>query len=121
MKSIKDFKIENKKVLVRCDFNVPLDEKGGILDDFRVLSALPTIKYLLENKAKVILMSHLDPEETFFVDPKFSLHIVLKKLSELLGIEVATTSDCLGQETEEKVEALKRGEVLLLENLRFHM
>jgi len=121
MKSIKDFNVKDKKVLVRCDFNVPLDVAGGILDDFRILAALLTIKYLIEKKAKVILMSHLDPEDTLFVNPKFSLQPVAEKLSELLGVEVAITDDCIGQDAEKKVSELKGGQVLLLENVRFHM
>ena len=121
VKSIKDFNVKDKKVLVRCDFNVPLDVAGGILDDFRILAALPTIKYLIEKKAKVILMSHLDPEDTLFVNPKFSLQPVAKKLSEILGVEVAITDDCIGQDAEKKVGELNGGQVLLLENLRFHM
>ncbi len=121
MKNLKDFNVKDKKVLVRCDFNVPLDDNGGILDDFRILAALPTIKYLLDNKAKVILMSHLDPKETFFVEPKFSLQGVAQKLSKLLGMDVVKTDDCIGQDAEKKAGELRGGQVLLLENLRFHM
>jgi len=121
VKSIKDFNVKDKKVLVRCDFNVPLDENGGILDDFRILAALPTIKYLLSNKAKVILMSHLDPENTGFVKPNFTLTVVAKRLSKLLNTNVIKTKDCLGQDVEEKINKLKGGEIVLLENLRFHL
>lgn len=121
MKSVKDFKVKNKKVLVRCDFNVPLDAKGKILDDFRVLQALPTIQYLLSNKVKIILMSHLDPENTGFVDPSFTLEGIAQELSELLNMAVIKTKDCLGQDAEKKINKLKGGEIILLENLRFHM
>jgi len=121
MKTIKDFDLANKKVLVRCDFNVPIDDAGNILDDFRIKKTLPTIQYLMQHKAKVVLMSHLDPEETGFVEPQFNLGEVAKRLSELLNVTVVKTDDCLGEKTQQMVGALKSGQVLLLENLRFHM
>lgn len=120
MKSIRDFNIKGKRILVRCDFNIPLDNNGNILDDFRIKAALPTIKYLLKNKARIILMSHLDPENQGLVSPKFSLSPVAKKLSELIGLPVKMATDCVGKEVKEKVDKLNEGEILLLENLKFH-
>lgn len=118
MKFLKDFDVKSKKVLVRCDFNVPISDAGEILNDFRIKQTLPTIKYLSENKAKVILMSHLDDPDGR--DMKFSLAPVAKKLSELLSFEVKIADDCIGEKVKEMSDSLKEGEVLLLENLRFH-
>lgn len=125
-KTLKDYNFENKKVLVRCDFNVPINETGEILDDFRITQALPTIKYLIEKNAKVILMSHLgEPEACLPVgvgkcDENFKLDNVAKKLSELLNLKVLKLDDCIGEEIKKQVENLKGGEVVLLENLRFY-
>ena len=129
-KTLKDFDVsaeggpasgwKDKKVLVRCDFNVPLDVDGGILDDFKIKESLPTIKYLIDKEAKVILMSHLDPENTKLVSPEFTLDNVKDRLSEYLSMEIKKTEDCLGKEAKKEVDELKSGEVLLLENLRFH-
>lgn len=119
MKTLKDFNFIDKKVLVRCDFNVPVSDTGEILDGFRIVQALPTVKYLLENKAKVILMSHLGEPEGKVVEI-LKLNKVAERLSELLGVMVTKLNDCVGQEVENKVLSLKSGEVLLLENLRFH-
>ena len=119
MKFLKDFDVKGKKVLVRCDFNVPLDDKGNITDDFRIKQTLPTIKYLIENDAKIILMSHLG-EPKGKVDKKLSLAVVAQKLSELLGIEVKMASDCVGDSVLKTVNSLKEKEVIMLENLRFH-
>ena len=118
-KSIRDFDVSEKKVLVRCDFNVPLDDKGNILDDFRIIETLDTIKYLIENNAKIILMSHLGEPEGKVIDI-LKLNKIQEKLSELLGITVKKSEDCIGQEVKELINELKSGEVLLLENLRFH-
>lgn len=119
MKTIKDFDVKNRRVLVRCDFNVPTDENGNISDDFRIGQTLPTIKYLIKNKAKVILMSHLG-EPNGQVVPELKLDKVAEKLSELLGIPVKKENDCIGSKVENDVNDLKSGEVLLLENLRFY-
>ncbi|MEK7562581.1 MAG: phosphoglycerate kinase [Patescibacteria group bacterium] len=119
MKTLKDFNVENKRVLVRCDFNVPLDEKGNILDDFRIKQALPTIEYLIKNGAKVILMSHLDPESTGVADKKYTLDKVAEKLAEYLGFSIEKEDDCIGPYVENESNKLEPGKVLLLENLRF--
>lgn len=119
MKSIKDINVENKRVLVRCDFNVPLDDNGNITDNFRIIKTLPTIKYLIENKAKTILISHLGEPEGKVVD-NLKLNKVQEKLSELLGFNVKKADDCIGEKVTESVNNLNSGEVLLLENLRFH-
>lgn len=116
-RSIEDIELKGKRVFIRADFNVPLDEVGNITDDTRIRSSLPTINYALDRNAKVILASHLDrPKEH---DPKLSLKPVALRLSRLLGKEVAFVSQCIGPEAEEAVEKLKEKEVLLLENLRF--
>jgi len=120
MKTLKDINVIDKRVLVRCDFNVPVDNNGEILDDFRIVKSLPTINYLVKEKAKAILMSHLDPEGTGVADSKFSLRKVAEKLSEHLNMPVAMADDCIGPEIENQSSAMKGGDVLLLENLRFH-
>ncbi|MDD2731804.1 MAG: phosphoglycerate kinase [Candidatus Pacebacteria bacterium] len=116
MKTLKDFDFNNKKVLVRCDFNVPLNEKGEIEDDFRIKKAVPTIKYLLKHKAKVILMSHLEDSEGNYL----KLDKVRDKLTKLLNRQIKKTEDCIGKEAEKEVQNMKQGEIILLENLRFH-
>jgi len=120
LKTLKDFSVAGKRVLVRCDFNVPVDEKGNIVDDFRMKRTLPTIKYLIENKAKIILMSHLDPESTGVADKKFTMNKIAEKLSELLNMSIAKEDDCIGPEVEALSDSLESGQVLLLENLRFY-
>lgn len=117
---MKDLNVEGKRVLVRCDFNIPLDEKGDILDDFRIQKSLPTIKYLIEKGAKIILMSHLDPESTGVADRKFNFNNIGKKLSELLDIPIIKIDDCIGPEAEQQSQKLNPGKILLLENLRFY-
>ena len=119
MKTLKKFNLKNKRVLVRCDFNVPLSSEGLILDDFRIRETVPTIKYLIKEKAKVILMSHLGRPDGKIMK-RFSLLKVQKRLSRYLKKSVLKTNDCLGREVEKKVYNLKPGQVLLLENLRFH-
>jgi len=119
MKFIEDFNLKGKRVLVRCDFNVPLDEKGNILDDFRIEKAIPTIEYLIKKGAKVILMSHLGRPEGKF-KKELSLSPVQEKLLEYLDISVTKAKDCIGKEIEKWTEKMQAGEVLLLENLRFH-
>ncbi|MCJ7645953.1 phosphoglycerate kinase, partial [bacterium] len=117
--SISDLEIEDKKVLIRCDFNVPLDERGRITDDTRITAALPTIRYVLGRDCPVILMSHLGRPEGK-VDPKLSLKPVAERLGELLNLKVIMAPDCIGHSVEKMARKLKGGEVLLLENLRFH-
>jgi phosphoglycerate kinase len=118
--TIRDIDVKDKRVLVRVDFNVPMNEDTGIItDDSRIRAALPTIQYLINHKAKVILCSHLGRPKGAPED-KFRLAPVAKRLSELLGKPVAATRDCIGHEAEAAVKALKSGDVLLLENLRFH-
>ncbi|MCL2095455.1 MAG: phosphoglycerate kinase [Oscillospiraceae bacterium] len=117
-KTIEDINARGKKVLVRCDFNVPIS--GGKIDDVkRIAESLPTIKYLAGEGARVILCSHLGRPKGRF-DPKFSLKIVAEKLAELLGQTVAMASDVIGEDAKAKASALKDGEIMLLENVRFH-
>lgn len=117
--TIENIEVKGKKVLVRVDFNVPLDENQNITDDRRITAALPTIKKLVEEGAKVILMSHLGRPKGNVV-PEMSLKPVAAKLGEHLGKEVKFATDCVGEEAEKVVNSLKEGEVALLENLRFH-
>jgi len=119
MNTVADYNFKNKKALIRVDFNVPLDSEFNITDDTRIRAALPTIQKILVDGGSVILMSHLGrpksgPEE------KFSLKHLVNHLSEKLGVPVHFTGDCIGAEAEAATAALKPGEVLLLENLRFH-
>lgn len=118
-KTVRDIKVEGKRVLVRVDFNVPLDpQSGAITDDTRIRVVLPTIRYLLDRKARVILGSHLGRPKGRVEE--LSLAPVAQRLSQLLGQEVKMASDCVGPEVEQLATTLKEGEVLLLENLRFH-
>ena len=117
-KTVKDIDVKGKKVLVRCDFNVPYNEERVITDNRRIVAALPTIKYLLENNCKVILCSHLGRPKGE-VKPEFSLDIVAKELSKLLGQEVKLAKDVVGESAQELVSNMKEGEVVLLENVRF--
>ncbi len=116
---IKDIVVADKRVLVRVDFNVPLTAEGQVSDDTRIVAALPTIRYLVDQQAKVILMSHLGRPKGK-IDPKFSLQPVAARLSELLERRVVFATDCVGEVAQEAVAKLAAGEVLLLENLRFH-
>ncbi len=118
-KTVRELDLKGKRVLVRVDFNVPMDKKGAILDDSRIRGALPTIEYLLGQDAKVILCSHLGRPDGKVVD-SLRLAGVAQRLSRLLGKPVATTLDCVGPEVQAKVAAMKPGEVLMLENVRFH-
>jgi len=133
MKTLKDFQFKNKKVLLRVDFNVPLNEKGEILDDFRIEKALPTIKHLIEEKAKVIILSHLGRslknQKSTFVPSSgrgnvknqgYGLKIVSQHLEKLLKQKVKFLDDCLGKRVEKEVKEIKEGEIVLLENLRFY-
>lgn len=116
--SVEDLKLKGKRVLIRVDFNVPLDGKK-ITDDTRISGALPTIKYVMENNGKAILMSHLGRPKGKVV-PEFSLEPVAVRLRELLGKEITMAPDCIGDEVEAIVGKMKDGDVVLLENLRFH-
>ena len=117
-KTIKDIEIKGKKVLVRCDFNVPYNDERVITDNRRIVAALPTIKYLLENNCKVILCSHLGRPKGE-VKPEFSLNIVAEELSKLLGQEVKLAKDVVGEDAKALAADLKEGEVMLLENVRY--
>lgn len=117
-KTVEDIDVAGKKVLVRCDFNVPMED-GKITDDNRIVGALPTIKYLLSKQAKVILCSHLGRPKGEF-NLKYSLAPVAARLSELLGVKVTLAKDVVGEDAQAKAAALGSGEVLLLENVRFH-
>ena len=118
-KTVKDIDLKGKKVFVRCDFNVPMDENQNITDNTRIVAALPTIKYLLEQNCKLVLASHLGRPKGEF-KPEFSLLPVAKELSKLLGQEVIMAKDVIGEDACEKAANLKEGEILLLENVRFH-
>lgn len=118
-KTVEDIDVGGKKVLVRCDFNVPQDENGEITDDRRIREALKTINYLLEHNAKVILTSHLGRPKGEF-NPKYSLKPVAKRLSELLGKEVKMAEDVIGESAKKLVDELNDGEAILLENVRYH-
>jgi phosphoglycerate kinase len=120
-KTVRDINIEGKRVLVRVDFNVPLDENRRITDDTRIRASLPTIKYLLEHGAAVILMSHLGRPKGG-PNPKYSLEPAAARLQELLGnnVRVKFANDCVGQKVRQVAHALQPGQILLLENLRFH-
>ncbi len=118
-KTVEDVAVAGKKVLVRCDFNVPMDGEGNITDENRIIGALPTIKYLIEKGAKVILCSHMGRPKGEF-NMKYSLAPVAKRLSELLGKEVAMAKDVIGESAQELVAKLSDGDVMLLENVRFH-
>ena len=119
-KTVKDVDVRSKRVLVRVDYNVPLDANGNVSDDKRITASLPTINYLLEQGARIILCSHLGRPKGE-VKKEFSLAPVAKRLKELLpGVNIYFASDCIGEEAQQKAAALKDGEILLLENLRFH-
>lgn len=118
-KTVKDIDLKEKKVFVRCDFNVPMDENQNITDNTRIVAALPTIKYLLEQNCKIILASHLGRPKGE-VKPEFSLKPVAKELSKQLGKEVIMANDVIGEDAMSKASNLKEGEIMLLENVRFH-
>ena len=117
--TVKDIEVSGKRVLVRVDFNVPLDKEGRITDDSRVKATLPTIEYLIDAGARVILCSHLGRPDGR-ANNRLSLPIVGQRLSQILRQPVAATKDCIGSEVEKAVARLESGDVLLLENLRFH-
>lgn len=118
-KTVRDVDLKGKKVLVRVDFNVPMDENRAITDENRIIGALPTIRYLVEHGAKTILCSHLGRPKGE-VNPKYSLAPVARRLGELLGQPVKMAKDVVGPDADAVVASLKEGEVALLENLRFH-
>src|SRR3989441_650859 len=117
--TIEDLPLRGKRVIIRADFNVPLDESGHITDDTRIRGTLPTINYAVDEGARVILCSHLGRPKGK-VDPRLSLAPVARRLQRLLGKEVLFAEDCIGAQAEMLVHKMKPGDVLLLENLRFH-
>lgn len=119
-KTLEDVSLAGKRVLVRVDFNVPLDKERNITDDTRIRAALPTIQYLLKNNAKLVLMSHLGRPKGQGFEQDFSMAPVAKRLGELLGQEVSLATDVIGESATSLVENLEEGGVVLLENLRFH-
>lgn len=119
MKTIKDIDIAGKRVFVRVDLNVPMDEQQNISDDNRILAVLPTLKYLLDNNSKLIIASHLGRPKGKVV-PEMSLAPVSKRLGRFLKKEVVLAKDCIGPEVEGLVNKMKNGDMVLLENLRFH-
>ena len=117
-KTVEDLEVSGKRVLVRCDFNVPLKD-GVITSDKRIVASLPTIKYLIENNAKVILCSHLGRPKGEF-KPEFSLAPVAVRLAELLGKEVKMATDVVGESAQALAASLNDGDVMIIENVRFH-
>lgn len=118
-KTVRDIDLKAKRVLLRADYNVPLDSEGRITDDYRIKKSLPTVRYLLDQDAKLIICSHLGRPDGK-ADKKYSLEAVARRLQDLLGRDVGFVGDCTGPEAEERAQALQSGQVLLLENLRFH-
>ncbi|MGB4967581.1 MAG: phosphoglycerate kinase [Candidatus Saccharimonadales bacterium] len=118
-KSLQDIEVKGKKVLVRADYNVPLSDKGEISDDYRIQQSLPTLHYLLQHGAAVIICSHLGRPEGK-TNPAESLFPVAKRLQKMLGLDVEFVPECVGERAEKAAEKLQPGQVLLLENLRFH-
>ncbi len=118
-KTVKDIDVAGRRVLVRVDFNVPLDKSGNVSDDTRIRAALPTINYLTEQKAKVILISHLGRPKGR-VDQKYTMDPVAKRLSELMGRAVMKVDDCIGDAPQAAIERMEGGDVVLLENVRFY-
>lgn len=119
MRTIRDIDLNNKRVLMRVDFNVPMDDEGQIIDDTKMTAAVPTIEYLLEHGSRLVLMSHLGRPKAK-PDPEFSLKPVAARLGELLKKEVRMADDCVGPQVEEMAGQLAPGQVLMLENVRFH-
>ena len=118
MKTLNDFNFDNKKALIRVDFNVPLNDNFDVTDATRIVSAKPTIIKVLEDGGSCILMSHLGRPKG--VQEEFSLRHIINKVEDILGVEVKFVDDCVGSKAEEAAENLNPGEILLLENLRFH-
>ncbi len=119
MKTVKDFNFFGKRALVRVDFNVPLGENGEILDDFRIKKTIPTIEYLIEKKARVILMTHIGRPEGKAVE-ELKVDPLQRKLTEYLDLSVAKAPDCVGPKIKEWTLQMMPGEIMILENLRFH-
>ncbi len=119
MKTIKDIEIGGKRLLIRVDFNVPMDESGSISDDLRIITVLPTLIYAMEQGAKVVLCSHMGRPGGQRVE-KYSLAPVAEYLSDLLGKKVVLAPDCVGPEVESLIASMENGDIILLENLRFH-
>jgi phosphoglycerate kinase len=119
-KTVRDVEVEGKRIFLRVDFNVPLDVNTGVIsDDSRIQASLPTIKYLVDHKARIIPCSHLGRPKGKVVE-ELRMEPVAQRLSQLTGLWVSTARDCVGQEVESKVETLKEGDLLFLENVRFH-
>ncbi|MCH9632936.1 MAG: Bifunctional PGK/TIM [Chlamydiae bacterium] len=118
-KTLKDIALDNQKVLMRADFNLPLSADGSIVDDFRIRSALPTIEYLLDHNCALVLMSHFKRPGGRY-DSRLSLKVCAERLSSLLGKQVKMAPDCVGPEVDQLKQSLHPGEILMLENLRFH-
>lgn len=119
MRTIRDIDLDNKRVVMRVDFNVPMDDAGGIIDDTKMTAALPTIQHLLQHGARLVLMSHLG-RPNGKPNAEFSLKPVAARLGQLLGQEVLMAEDCIGPAVEEQAAQLSPGQVLMLENVRFH-
>ena len=119
IRTVDQIDLKGRRVFIRVDFNVPMDEKNRVTDDTRILLSLPTIRFVSEASGKVILASHLGRPKGK-KDPKFSLAPVAERLSQLLGIKVALATDCIGEEVQKQIGGMREGEILLLENLRFH-
>lgn len=117
--TISDLDLKGKRVIARVDFNVPLDAEGRVTDDKRIREALPTIRYIIENGAKLVLVSHLGRPKSG-PEAKFSMKPAAERLSELLGKKVVLAADVIGEDAKAKAAALKEGEILMLENVRFH-
>src|SRR5262249_17735374 len=117
--SITDLDLNGKRVFLRVDFNVPLDENREVTDDTRIRAALPTIRHAIEHKARLVLAAHLGRPKGK-PDPKYSLAPAARRLSELMGQTVPLAPDCIGDEVHSMVEALSTGQALMLENVRFH-
>ncbi|MCH7551959.1 phosphoglycerate kinase [Patescibacteria group bacterium] len=119
MRWLSDFALKGKRVLLRADFNVPLKENGDITDDFRIKATLPTMQHILSQGGKLIIMSHLGDPLGVYTD-RLNMQNVAKRLTELLLVSVERMQDCIGKEIEERTKNMREGEILLLENLRFH-
>jgi phosphoglycerate kinase len=119
IRRVDQIELKGKRVFIRVDFNVPLNEKDEITDDTRILLSLPTIRFVMEAGGKLMLASHLGRPKGK-KDPKFSLAPVANRLSRLIGKKVTLANDCIGEEVQKQIERMREGEVLLLENLRFH-
>lgn len=120
IRNIRDINISGKRVFIRCDFNVPKDEFGNIVDDRRIVEVIPTIKYCLDRDCSIILASHFERPEAGVYDPKYSLEAVSIRLRNLLNINVIQAKDVVGEDAKKCVANLTKGEIVLLENLRFH-